>query len=442
MTRLKLHWQILIAIVVAIVAGFITGHPEESELGANAFGVYEFLGRLFLTALLMIIVPLIVSSIIIGIASIAREGRVGPLGGKTLGFYLFTGLVAVVVGLIAVNMTRPGFVDGQPAGDLLAFDRESQDVAEQVGTEGAGELVEIFHRMIPENVVQAAAQNELLGLIFFSLLFGYFMTRVKRENADILYQFWDGVFGVMMHITHLVMIFAPLGVFGLVAQVVAETGVDAAGPLFVFAVTVVTALAVHVFLVMPAIVKAVTGLSPYRLFYAMGPALLTAFSTASSMATLPITMDSIRKNARVSQETSNFVLPIGATVNMNGTALYECVAAIFIAQAYGLDMNFGVQFTIVVAALVTSIGVAGVPMASMVAIGIILTAVGLPLEALGVLFVFDRILDMLRTATNVYGDGVCAVIVAHLEGEKGLLPSRQELDAEADAEAEAEAELT
>lgn len=436
MTRLKLHWQILIAIVVALLAGFLTGHPEESALGANAFGVYEFLGRLFLTALLMIIVPLIVSSIIIGIANIAQEGRVGSLGGKTLGFYLATGLVAVVVGLVAVNITQPGFVDGEPAGDLLALDREGEKVAEQVGDEGAGELVEIFHRLIPENVVKAAGENELLGLIFFSLLFGYFMTRVKRENSDVLYRFWDGVFGVMMNITHLVMLFAPLGVFGLVAQVVAETGMDAAGPLLVFAITVVVALAVHVFLVMPAMVKLVTGLSPYRLFYAMGPALLTAFSTASSMATLPITMDTVRKNARVSQKTSSFVLPIGATVNMNGTALYECVAAIFIAQAYGLDMNFGIQFTVVLAALVTSIGVAGVPMASMVAIGIILTAVGLPLEALGVLFVFDRILDMLRTATNVYGDGVCAVIVAHLEGEKGLLPSRQELDTDSEAEME------
>ncbi|MEA5444571.1 dicarboxylate/amino acid:cation symporter [Gammaproteobacteria bacterium AB-CW1] len=423
MPKIKLHWQILIAIAVAIIAGLITGHPDDTTLGARAMGVYDFLGTLFISALLMIIVPLIVSSIIIGIAGIAREGRLGALGGKTLGFYIGTGLVAVLVGLVAVNLSQPGFINGEPAGDRLALDRDADEVVEQVGEGGPGELVAIFHRMIPENVVDAAANNELLGLIFFALLFGYFMTRVKKENADTLYSFWDGIFEVMMKITHLVMLFAPLGVFGLVAKVAAETGVDAAGPLLVFAITVVVALAIHVLLVMPLMVRVITGYNPYRLFRAMGPALLTAFSTASSMATLPITMDCVRKNAKVSQKTSSFVLPLGATVNMNGTALYECVAAIFIAQAYGLELTFGVQFTIVVAALVTSIGVAGVPMASMVAIGIILTAVGLPLEALGLLFVFDRILDMLRTATNVYGDGVCSVIVAHLEGEKDLLPS-------------------
>lgn len=430
MLKLKLHWQILIAIVVAIVAGFITGSPEESELGANAFGVYDFLGGLFISALLMIIVPLIVSSIIIGIGGIAREGRLGSLGGKVVAIYLGTGLIAVLVGLVAVNLVQPGFVNGQPAGDLLAFDRGREAVAEQVGEGGAGELVKVFQRMIPDNVIGAAAENELLGLIFFALLFGFFMTRVREENAETLYRFWDGVFGVMMKITHLIMMFAPIGVFGLVAKVAAETGVAAAGPLLTFAVTVVMALAVFVFLVIPALVYLLTGLQPYRIFQAMGPALLTAFSTASSMATLPVTMECVRKNARVSQKTTNFVLPIGATVNMDGTALYECVAAIFIAQAYGLELTFATQLTVVITALVTSIGVAGVPMASMVAIGIILTAVGLPLEALGVLFVFDRILDMLRTATNVFADGVCAIIAAHLEGEKGLLPSRRELEAE------------
>jgi len=423
MPKIKLHWQILIAIALAVIVGLITGHPDDSVLGARAVEVYDFFGTLFISALMMIIVPLIVSSIIIGIAGIAREGRLGALGGKTLGFYVFTGLIAVLVGLVAVNMSRPGFINGEPAGDQLALDRGADEVVEQVEDGGAGELVDIFHRMIPDNVVRAASENELLGLIFFALLFGFFMTRVKQENADTLYRFWDGVFDVMMRITYLVMLFAPIGVFGLVAKVAAETGVDAAGPLAVFALTVVVALAVHVFIVMPALIKLMTGYNPYRMYRAMGPALLTAFSTASSMATLPITMDCVRKNVGVSQKTSSFVLPLGATVNMNGTALYECVAAIFIAQAYGLELTFGVQFTIVVAALVTSIGVAGVPMASMVAIGIILTAVGLPLEALGLLFVFDRILDMLRTATNIYGDGVCALIVAHLEGEKDLLPA-------------------
>jgi Na+/H+-dicarboxylate symporter len=422
MRKIPLHWQILIAILLAVIAGLISG-KEGTVLGIRAYEIYDFFGTLFISALLMIIVPLIVSSIIIGIAGIAREGRLGAMGGKTLGFYLGTGLIAVLVGLIAVNMIRPGFSNGEPVGERLALEVAPTEVAEDIGEGGIGELVDIFIRMIPQNVVKAAAENELLGLIFFALLFGYFMTRVKKENAETLYRFWDGVFEVMMKITHLVMLFAPIGVFGLVARVAAETGLDAAGPLAIFALTVLLALAVHVFAVMPAMIRLITGYNPYRLFRAMGPALLTAFSTASSMATLPVTMDCVRNNAKVSQKTSSFVLPLGATVNMNGTALYECVAAMFIAQAYGLELTFGIQFTIVVAALVTSIGVAGVPMASMVAIGIILTAVGLPIEALAVLFVFDRILDMCRTAVNIYGDGVAAVLVAHLEGEKDLLPS-------------------
>ncbi len=223
-----------------------------------------------------------------------------------------------------------------------------------------------------------------------------------------------------MKITAFVMMFAPIGVFGLVAKVVAQTGFDAAQPLLVFAAAVAFALLFHLFVTISVLLKVVGRVSPVKMLQALAPALLTAFSTASSMATLPLTMRCVRENVGVSQRTSSFVLPLGATVNMNGTALYECMAAMFIAQAYGLDLTFGVQFTIVVTALVTSIGVAGVPAASMVAIGIILTAIGLPLEALGVLFVFDRLLDMMRTAVNIYGDAVCAVVVARLEGETGL----------------------
>ncbi|MCA1799569.1 MAG: dicarboxylate/amino acid:cation symporter [Xanthomonadaceae bacterium] len=190
-----------------------------------------------------------------------------------------------------------------------------------------------------------------------------------------------------------------------------------------FAATVAAALVFHMFVTISLILRVVGGVSPLRTLKAMAPALLTAFSTASSLATLPLTLRCVRENANVSQRTTSFVLPLGATVNMNGTALYECVAAMFIAQAYGLDLNFNVQFIIVLTALVTSIGVAGVPAASMVAIGIILTAIGLPLEALGVLFVFDRLLDMMRTTVNIYGDAACAIVVAKLEGEENLVPA-------------------
>jgi len=233
-----------------------------------------------------------------------------------------------------------------------------------------------------------------------------------------LFKFWDGVFHVMMKMTEFIMKFAPIGVFGLVASVIAEAGLRATGPLAVFAVAVLLALGLHAFITLPLLLRFVGRVSPLKTLIGASQPMLTAFSTASSSATLPITLDAVEHKIGVSNKTSSFVLPLGATVNMNGTALYECAAAMFIAQAYGLDLTFGVQFTIVAIALMTSIGVAGVPSASLVAIAIILTAIGLPIEALGVLMVFDRILDMARTSINVWGDCCCATIVARLEGEE------------------------
>jgi len=420
MFRLKLHWQILIAIVLAAIAGHLVGQ-DSGFLGVAFYDVFDFVGTLFINALKMLIVPLIASSIIVGVAGIGSSGALGRLGGKTLLFYAITTLSAILVGLVLVNTVQPGLVNGEPAQDLLALSADADTVAAKVGEKGAGDVVEIFLRMVPPNIIEAAANGEMLGLIFFSILFGFFMTRLGHETADPLFRFWDAVFHVMMRMTEWVMLFAPIGVFGLVARTVAKTGFDAAAPLIVFALTVLGALLFHAAVTLPAMLRIVAKVSPLALYRAISPALLTAFSTASSSATLPITIDCVEKKAGVPNRISSFVLPLGATVNMNGTALYECVAAMFIAQAYGLELSFGVQFSIVVIALVTSIGVAGIPSASLVAIAIILSAVGLPVEAIGVLFVFDRVLDMARTSINVLGDACCAVIVARLEGEEGIL---------------------
>ena len=420
MFRLKLHWQILIAIVLAAIAGHLVGQ-DSGFLGVAFYDVFDFVGTLFINALKMLIVPLIASSIIVGVAGIGSSGDLGRLGGKTLLFYAITTLSAILVGLVLVNTVQPGLVNGEPAQDLLALSADADTVAAKVGEKGAGDVVEIFLRMVPPNIIEAAANGEMLGLIFFSILFGFFMTRLGHETADPLFRFWDAVFHVMMRMTEWVMLFAPIGVFGLVARTVAKTGFDAAAPLIVFALTVLGALLFHAAVTLPSMLRMVAKVSPLALYRAIAPALLTAFSTASSSATLPITIDCVEKNAGVPNRISSFVLPLGATVNMNGTALYECVAAMFIAQAYGLELSFGVQFSIVVIALVTSIGVAGIPSASLVAIAIILSAVGLPVEAIGVLFVFDRVLDMARTSINVLGDACCAVIVARLEGEEGIL---------------------
>ncbi len=317
---------------------------------------------------------------------------------------------------------QPGIVDGEPARDIIALDETDLSAIEQrVAGKGAGDVVEIFIRMIPTNIVAAAAEGQMLGLIFFSLLFGYFMTRIEEDRSKLLFDFWQGVFSVMMKITDWVMLFAPLGVFALVAKVVAVTGFEAFQPLMVFFFTVLGALAVHLLITLPLLLRFIARVDPRRQFTAMSPALLTAFSTASSSATLPVTLDCVEKRAGVSNRTTSFVLPLGATVNMDGTALYECVAAMFIAQAYGIELDFATQFTVVLVALLTSIGVAGIPAASLVAITIILTTIGLPVEAVGLILAVDRILDMCRTSVNVFSDSCGAVLIGRTEGEQGIL---------------------
>ncbi|HNP37616.1 MAG TPA: dicarboxylate/amino acid:cation symporter [Woeseiaceae bacterium] len=422
MRKLALHWQILIALMMAVAIGFVVNQFTTDSYTPGLFGVawvsiFDYIGQLFLNALKMIIVPLITSSIIVGVAGIGSGGNLGALGGKTLVFYAVTTLAAILVGLTVINIVAPGLVDGEPAGHLLALDASVSDIAARVEGKGVGDVANIFLRMVPPNIVSAAAEGQMLGLIFFAILFGYFMTKLGHELSEPLYSFWDGVFRVMMRMTEWIMLFAPIGVFGLVAKVVAETGFGAAEPLLYFSASVLVALAIHAFITLPLMLRFIGRVHPYKVLKGVSPAMLTAFSTASSSATLPVTMDSVEDNLGVSNKISSFVLPLGATVNMNGTALYECAAAMFLAQAYGLDLSFGVQFSIVTIALMTSIGVAGVPSASLVAIAIILAAIGLPVEAIGVLLVFDRVLDMARTSVNIWGDACCAVIVARLDGE-------------------------
>lgn len=420
MLKLKLHWQILIAILIACLAGTLTAQ-DTSIFGVSLYVTYDFIGSLFLNALRMIMVPLIMASIIMGISGISASGNLGRLGGKTLVYYLASSFIAILTGLVLVNLIQPGILAGAPAGQQLGLAENLGQIIEKVEGRGISDLAAIFLRMVPTNIVAAAAEGQMLGLIFFSLVFGFFMTRIDKGPANSLQNFWQGVFQTMMKVTLWVMSFAPIGVFGLVAKTVTATGFSAFVPLLSFFLTVLLALAYHTFITLPLVLKFIAHVNPWRHFRAMSTALLTAFSTASSSATLPMTLKCIEENAGVSNRTSSFVLPLGATVNMDGTALYECVAAIFIAQAYGLELTFATQFTIVLVALLTSIGVAGIPAASLVAITIILTAIGLPIEAIGLILVTDRILDMCRTAVNIFSDSCGTVVIAKSEGEDKVL---------------------
>ena len=420
MLKLKLHWQILISIVLATGAGLAAG-KDAAIFGVTFYEMFNFVGTLFLNGLKMIIVPLIMSSIMAGIMGVSTGQGVGRLAGKTVIFYATTSLLAILVGLVVVNMLTPGIIDGQPAGPDLGLTADTGDVVQKVGGAGAGDIAGVFLRMVPPNIVDAAAGGQMLGLIVFSLLFGYFARKIEADLTSSLRSFVEGVFNTMMQFTMFIMKFAPIGVFGLVGKAVAATGFSAFEPLMVFFITVLIGLAIHAFVTLPLLLKVIGRVSPVRHYKTMLPAIFTAFSTSSSAGTLPLTMDCVEKEAGISNRTSSFVLPLGATINMDGTALYECIAAMFIAQAYGLELGFGVQFLIVTVALLTSIGVAGIPSASLVAIAVILGTIGLPIEAIGMILVTDRVLDMVRTSVNVFSDSCGAVIIARTEGEQTRL---------------------
>jgi proton glutamate symport protein len=425
--RKNLHLQILLALALGVGAGLIWPVDPTIE-GFQAYDVFDFLGTLFLRALKMVIVPLLAGSIISGVAGVGAKRGLGRLFSKTFGWYVTTSLLAILTGLLLVNLIQPGIVDGEPVGARIGLTTPDSDLAAKLEGRGAGDLVLIVQRMIPENPVRAAADGQMLPMIFFCLLFGIGLTGLPEDKRLSQYNFWESLFAVMMRITSWVIAVAPIGIFGLMARITATSGFAAFGPLARYGLTVIGALALHGLVVLPLLVKFVGRLSPIRQARVMAPALLTAFSTRSSSATLPLTMDRIENGAGVSNRVTSFVLPLGATINMDGTALYECVAAMFIAQAYGVELGFGSQIVVVLTALLASIGAAGIPAAGLVMISVILEAVGLPLEGLALILAIDPVLDMCRTAVNVWSDSCGAVVVAKSEGETGILEGSGPVD--------------
>ncbi len=411
---------ILIAMVAGGLVGWLIG-PDAAIGSVKIIPFFDLVGTMFINLLKMIIVPLILASVITGVAGLGSGPDIGRLGSKTLAFYVLTTLIAVLIALAIVNVVEPGVKDGQPVRDLLALSADAAQVTEGVKARAETSVLDTVRGIIPPNIIDAAANTKLLGIVFFAVLFGFFLARIAQPFQGAVMQFWQGIFLVMMNITGWVMTLAPIGVFALIAKVVAVSGFGGAGPLILFALCVVAGLALYGFVALPILLASVARVNPWKLYPAMAPALLTAFSTASSSATLPLSLQCLEQRAKVSERIAGFVMPLGASVNHAGSALYECAAAMFIAQAYGLHLSFATQFTVVILALITSMGIAGIPAASLVGIAIILAAVGLPAEAIGVLLVFDRLLDMCRTAINVLADAACTVIVAKLEGEKDVL---------------------
>jgi Na+/H+-dicarboxylate symporter len=397
--RFTLPLQIATAIVLAVILGSV--FPSLSPY-------LSWVGTVFLKALKMIVAPLVLVSIICGMTKLQGGKDFGRLGIKTLAWYIGTSLIAIITGLILVNLIKPG------VGTTLNLKTTITDLSVQNAT-----IWDNMLRIVPDNIFKALAETDMLAIIFIAMLFGYFITVLEEQNKKTLLSFFEAANELIMKVTGLIIRVSPVGIFAIVVKIVSEQSdlVELVYRLAKYMGVVISGLVIHSIVIMPLILWIRAGINPLKHMMAVATPLLTAFSTSSSNAALPLSMDAMEKNAGVSAKISSFTLPLGATINMNGTALYEIVAALFIAQSYGIHLTVGQQVITVFTALMASIGAAGIPMAGMVTMGMVLTAVGLPMEGIGLIMAVDRILDMFRTSVNVWGDTVVCAIIAKSEGE-------------------------
>jgi proton glutamate symport protein len=391
-------------LTIWIFAGFFLGIVAGTVFGEGIIPVAKPLSEIFLRLLRMAIIPLVITSVISAVVQVGSAYGLGRMGIRTLGYYLFTSLIAIITGQILVNIFKPG------VGANIGLEAAPESI--QAVERGLGE---ILLNIIPENPIAAAADGDVLPVIFFSILFGYFITLLKKDQRNLLGSFFDAAFEAMMKMTTFVIWSAPIGVFGIISVIVARTGFSSFKSLGFYFVIVLAGLAIHMFVTLPLMLWTLGKINPVKHYKGMLPAIFTAFSTCSTIVTLPLTMKAVTEHSGVSKRAAGFVLPIGATMNMDGTALYECVATIFIAQVYGFDLTFGAQVTIAITAVLASIGAASIPMSGMVMMSIILGAVGLPLEGVAIILAVDRILDMFRTTANVFSDSCGAVIISRFE---------------------------
>ncbi len=389
-------------VMVAIGLACVVGHFSQGHEALKAG--YQLLGQLFLNALTLMVIPLVASSVIAGIGGLGAQRGLGRLGAKTFFYYVLTVLIAAVVGLAVVTVLPFGVMEaGSAAGQLPAA---PEDLFKQV-----------LFKIVPSNVFAAASQGNMLGVIVFSLLFGIALSGLEVREGMV--KFWQSFFAVMMRMTQVVMKALPVGVFFLVASAVAHSGLGAIASALWFVVAVLLGLGIFLFGVIPCLLVA-RGVSVRGFFRAIFPALVTAFSTSSSAASLPITLECVEKRAGVSNRVASFVVPLGTSFNMTGSALYECVGVLFIAAMSGIELHFVQQVMVVGLSLIAAMGLTGIPSASLIAIMVILNTLGLPPEGIAFIIPVERILDMFRTVINVASEAACAVMVARWEGEKVL----------------------
>ncbi|MFQ5495419.1 MAG: dicarboxylate/amino acid:cation symporter [Phycisphaerae bacterium] len=427
--RLKLHYQILIAMVLGAGVGLplniLSGMGRISAEWPRTAAAYgKSVGDVFLQLLSMIVAPLILTSLITGVTGTGNLKGLGRLGGRTLAYYLCTSMIAIITGILVFNVIQPG--KNSNLADLQESVQpvESPVVAEEQ-TLGETMFNQVMN-LIPKNPFAALADpgnKSILGVIFFAILFGVFVSLVGGETGALLTRFFSGAFEVMMRMTMAIIKTAPVGVLGFMLYASAGKGLAVFAALGWYMLTVAIALSVHAFITLPLLLLILGRRSPWGYAQSMSPALLTAFSTASSNGTLPLTITCVEKRAGISNRISSFVLPLGATINMDGTALYEAVAVLFIAQVTGHELGLSQQMIVAVTALMASIGAAGIPHAGTVMMVVVLNAVGLPIEYVGLILAVDRVLDMFRTSVNVWSDSTACAVVARFERESTEPPS-------------------
>lgn len=410
MLRLKkipLHTKIFIGLILGVVVGLIFGEKAP---------IIEPVGTIFLRLITMIVVPLVLVSLMLGTASLGDIRKLGRIGIKTIVYFTLTTMIAISIGLVLANIVKPGTGLNEEVKAELYKNYESRA---QVGIERMEEkpsLKEILINIVPTNPVKALIEGNMLQVIFLGLLFGLILTLIKKKKAEFLIQFFDGVNDVIIQVVHIAMKLAPYGVLALIAAVIGRYGVNILVTLLKYSLVVVGGLVLYTFTINSLTISLLGRMNPLRFYKAVKEAMIIAFSTSSSNAALPVSLECV-EHIGVSREYSSFVIPLGATINMDGTALYQGVAAVFIAQIYGIPLGITDQITIVLMATLASVGAAGVPAAGIITLAMVLKQIGIPLEGIALILGVDRFLDMCRTTTNIIGDMACSVIIKETENK-------------------------
>ena len=422
MKNLALHWKIIIGMFFGVVFGLLASYFNWIEF--TRFWIKPW-GIIFVNLLKLIALPLVFASLVKGVASLSSISSLSKIGGKTIIFYLLSTVISVVIGLSLVNIINPGKVFSEEKRIELQQTYSNNTNSKILAAENVQENgpLQFLVDIVPSNIFSSASDNgNMLQIIFFAILFSISLIMLPKEKTIYVKGFFDGINDIILQIVDIIMMFAPYGVFSLLSSLVVEYG--ASGELFaalaIYSLNVILGLMLMILIIYPIVLRSFTKIKYIDFFKAISPAQMLAFSTSSSAATLPVTMERCEEKLNVSKEVSSFVLPLGATINMDGTSLYQAVAAVFIAQAFGYDLDLSAQLTIVLTATLASIGAAAVPGAGMVMLVIVLSAIGINPEGIALIFAVDRILDMLRTVVNVTGDATIATVVSSLNPSKSI----------------------